>query len=345
MRTGIIYVPALGHNKVGHPEHNGRIKKITPFLEQQGVLGDLTLLTPRQATVEELSRAHDLSLIEHIRQTAQNGGGPLDYGDTYSTPESYDLARLAAGSTITAVSAILNGELDNAFALVRPPGHHAEYSNLSGFCLFNNVAVAARYAQKQPGIDRVLIIDFDVHHGNGTQDIFYLDDSVMFMSTHLFIPRMFYPGTGALDELGFSDGTGFTLNVPFMPYVGDAGYVAAFNEIIVPKARAFKPDLILVSAGYDAHWQDPLAMAGLSLTGYAHISRCLVELASDLANGRILFVLEGGYQINALQLGILNTFYALLGKDLIDDPLGTMPQNEQDVTDLLHTLKQTHLIY
>ncbi len=345
MRTGIIYAPAFGHNKVGHPEHNGRIKKITPFLDQHGILDDLTLLSPRTAMVNELSRAHDISLIERIRLTSQSGGGPLDYGDTYSTAESYDLACLAAGATLTAVSAILNGEIDNGFALVRPPGHHAEYANLSGFCLFNNVAVAARFAQTMPGIERVLIIDFDVHHGNGTQDIFYLDNSVMFMSTHLYIPRMFYPGTGAVDELGLSNGSGFTLNVPFMPYVGDIGYIAAFNEIVVPKAREFKPDLILVSAGYDAHWQDPLAMAGLSLTGYAQISRCLVDLAHELANGRILFVLEGGYQINALQLGILNTFYALLGQDMIEDPLGTMPQNEQDVTDLLHTIKQAHLIY
>lgn len=345
MSTGIIVSPAMAHNKIGHPEHNGRIGEIIPFLDAQGILADLTLLTPQHATIEQLKQAHDMGLIEHVRQTSQRGGGTLDLGDTYATPESYDLARLAAGSAITAVSAILNGDIDNGFALVRPPGHHAEYANISGFCLFNNVAVAARYAQTHPGIDRILIIDFDVHHGNGTQDIFYEDDSVMFMSTHLFIPRMFYPGTGALKETGRDGGSGYTLNVPMMPYIGDEGYGRVFHELILPKARQFQPDLILISAGYDAHWQDPLAMAGLSLTGYAQISRLLVAMAQELSNGRILFVLEGGYQIEALHFGILNTFNALIHKDNILDPLGAMPQNEQDVTELLHALKQTHLIY
>ncbi len=345
MRTGIVVAPAVAHNQIGHPEHNGRIADIIPFLDQHHVLDGLTLLTPQAATGEQLLRVHDLALIEHVRQTSQRGGGMLDAGDTYATAASYDLARLAAGSAITAVSAILAGKIDNGFALVRPPGHHAERANISGFCLFNNVAVAARYAQTFADVERVLIIDFDVHHGNGTQDIFYDDDSVMFISTHLFMPRMFYPGTGALAELGQSMGSGFTLNVPLMPYVGDVGYERVFKELISPKAREFKPDLILISAGYDAHWQDPLAMAGLSLTGYAQISRYLVQLAAELSNGRILFVLEGGYQINALHFGILNSFHALLGQDMIADPLGMMPQNEQDVTELLQTLKQTHLIY
>ncbi len=345
MSTGIVVTPAMGHNKIGHPEHNGRIREIVPFLDEQGILADLTFLTPQHATVEQLRQVHDDGLIEHVRQTSQRGGGTLDLGDTYATVASYDLARLAAGSAITAVSAILAGEIDNGFALVRPPGHHAEYATISGFCLFNNVAIAARYAQTHPDIERVLIVDFDVHHGNGTQDIFYQDDSVMFMSTHLFIPRMFYPGTGALKETGLNGGNGYTLNVPMMPYIGDQGYGRVFNELIFPKARQFQPDLILVSAGYDAHWQDPLAMAGLSLTGFAQISRQLVEMAQELSNGRILFILEGGYQIQALHFGILNTFNALIHKDNILDPLGSMPQNEQDVTDLLHTLKQTHLIY
>ena len=207
------------------------------------------------------------------------------------------------------------------------------------------MAAAARQAQAVHGVKRILILDFDVHHGNGTQDIFYDDDSVMFISTHLFLPRMFYPGTGDLKELGNGFGHGYTINVPLVPNVGDMGYGRIITELVAPLARQFRPELILISAGYDAHWQDPLAMAGLSLTGYAQMSRALVELAEELTNGRILFVLEGGYQVEALSYGILNTFYALTGQDHIIDPLGFMPHEEQDISHLLHQLKRHHLIY
>lgn len=345
MSTAVVYVPATAHTKSGHPENQGRIKQILPFLEQSGMLADLHLLPPVAASVKQLRRVHAPTLIERIREVATMGGGALDHGDTYATPESYELARLAAGGTITAVDQIMRGQAKNGFALVRPPGHHAEFSRISGFCLFNNVAAAARQAQIEHGVKRILILDFDVHHGNGTQDIFYDDDSVMFISTHLFLPRMFYPGTGSFEELGNGFGHGYTVNVPLMPNVGDVGYGRIFTELVLPLARQFKPELILVSAGYDAHWQDPLAMAGLSLTGYAQISRQLVNLADELTNGRILFVLEGGYQVQALSYGILNTFYALTGQDCIVDPLGHMPQAEQDISHLLHQLKRHHLIY
>ncbi|MCA9897095.1 MAG: histone deacetylase [Anaerolineales bacterium] len=345
MTTAVVYVPALDHTKSGHPENQGRIKQILPFLEQTGVLADVCLLEPEAATIPQLRRVHAPTLIERIREVTVTGGGLLDHGDTYATPQSFDLARLAAGATMTAVDAILTGQAKNGFALVRPPGHHAEYGRISGFCLFNNVAAAARQAQAVHGVKRILILDFDVHHGNGTQDIFYDDDSVMFISAHLFLPRMFYPGTGSFEELGNGFGHGYTVNVPLMPNVGDDGYGRILTELVYPLARQFKPELILVSAGYDAHWQDPLAMAGLSLRGYAHISRLLVELANELANGRILFVLEGGYQVQALSYGILNSFYALTGQDHIHDPIGPMPQAEQDISHLLHQLKRHHLIY
>jgi acetoin utilization deacetylase AcuC-like enzyme len=215
---------------------------------------------------------------------------------------------------------------------------------VSGFCLFNNVAAAARQAQAVHGAKRILILDFDVHHGNGTQDIFYEDDSVLFMSLHLFVPYAFYPGTGAMYESGTDEGLGYTVNVPLPPRVGDVGYSRIFTEVIGPKATQFKPDFILVSAGFDAHWQDPLAMGGLSLAGYAQIGRALTEMANELCSGRILFVLEGGYQLNALAYGVLNTVYALIGRDDVQDPLGPMPQPEQDVTELLHQLKERLLL-
>jgi acetoin utilization deacetylase AcuC-like enzyme len=345
MTTAAVYVPAVAHTKAGHPENQGRINQILPFLDKAGILAGINMLQPRPATIAQLRRVHAPALIERIREVSITGGGVLDLGDTYVTPESYALARMAAGSTIAVVDQILTGQAQNGFALVRPPGHHAEHNRVSGFCLFNNVAAAARQAQAVHGVKRILIVDFDVHHGNGTQDIFYDDESVMFISAHLFLPRMFYPGTGDLRESGNGFGHGYTVNVPLMPNVGDAGYGRIFQELVKPLAQQFKPELILVSAGYDAHWQDPLSMSGLSLTGYAEMSRTLVKLADELANGRILFVLEGGYQVQALSYGILNTFYALNGQVKIEDPLGKMPAEEQDISQLLRQLKRHHLIY
>ncbi|MBK8906104.1 MAG: histone deacetylase [Anaerolineaceae bacterium] len=345
MRTAAVYVPAIHHTKSGHPENEKRISHLLPFLEKEGVLANVQLLEPVLATMQQLRRVHAAPLIERVREVSAVGGGILDHGDTYATAQSYDLARLAAGSTIALVDRILIGKVKNGFALVRPPGHHAEYGRISGFCLFNNIAAAARQAQVVHGVKRILILDFDVHHGNGTQDIFYDDESVMFISTHLFMPRMFYPGTGDMQELGHGFGHGYTVNVPLVPNVGDAGYGRVLSELIIPMARQFKPELILVSVGYDAHWRDPLAMGGLSLTGYAQMSQALVALAEELANGRILFVLEGGYQLQALSYGILNTFYALLAQDKIEDPLGRSPREEQDISQLMRQLKRHHLIY
>lgn len=345
MSTVMVYAPAMGHTKQGHPEGSHRLAGLLPFLEEKGVLGHTVQLEPRHATAGEIERVHTRGLLEQVRRVSQQGGGVLDYGDTYATAVSYDLARLAVGGCLTAVDDIMAGRAQNGFALVRPPGHHAETDNISGFCLFNNVAAAARHAQVAHGLKRVMIVDFDVHHGNGTQDIFFGDNSVLFVSTHLYMPRLFYPGTGGLAEMGAGDGRGLTVNIPLPPHVGDAGYGRLFQELVLPKARDFRPELILVSAGFDAHWQDPLAMAGLSLTGYAHLSRWLVELARELGHGRILFVLEGGYQGQALAYGILNVFAALLGWDRIEDPLGAMPQAEANVTDLLNHLKALHLIY
>jgi acetoin utilization deacetylase AcuC-like enzyme len=307
-----------------------------------GVLTGVTAVAPQPATIEQLQRVHDIRLIQHIERVSQRGGGLLDQGDTYATAESYDLARLAAGACCAVLDRIMEGEAKNGFALVRPPGHHAEFSRVSGFCLFNNIAAAARQAQVVHGAKRVLIVDFDVHHGNGTQDIFYEDDTVLFTSLHLFTP-FFYPGIGSLREVGLQKGEGYTLNVPLPPQVGDAGYGRILDELVLPAARQFQPDIILVSAGFDAHWQDPLAMAGLSLTGYGRMAQTLVQLADELCQGRILFVLEGGYKLDVLRLGIANVFQALNGRNEIFDPIGPMPEPERDVTDLLEALRQRHL--
>ena len=343
MSSLLVYAPALAHTRAYHPESHHRLAAVLPHLEKFGVLQDLTPVEPLTATLEQLMRTHSADLIEHIQQVSWSGGGFLDHGDTYATPESFRLARLAAGGCCEAVDGVMTGRAKNGIALVRPPGHHAGFNSVSGFCLLNNTAVAARHAQEVHGAKRVAIVDFDVHHGNGTQEIFYLDDSVLFVSTHLFAP-FFYPGIGRSNEIGAGHGLGYTLNVPLPPYVGDEGYCRIMKELVLPKVAAFKPDLLLVSAGYDAHWQDPLAQGGLSLRGYARISRYLVEMANNMCNGRILFILEGGYELNVLNSGILNTVYALIGRDEIQDTIGPMPQQENDVTDLLSQLKARHLL-
>jgi acetoin utilization deacetylase AcuC-like enzyme len=283
-----------------------------------------------------------VGLVEYIKQMSAQGGGLLDGGDTYVTGESYELARLAAGGCMKAVDCILTSQAQNGFALVRPPGHHAETDRVSGFCLFNNVAAAARQAQVRHGKKKVAVIDFDVHHGNGTQDIFFEDDSVLFISVHLYAPY-FYPGIGGIHEIGVGRGRGFTLNVPFPPLVGDTGYNLVFDEVIEPRLAKFKPEFLLVSAGFDAHWNDPLAMAGLSLTGYAAITRKILGYVDRFCNGQVLFVLEGGYEFDVLSTGIVNTFRALLGRDLIDDPIGPMPRPEHNINRLLDTLKRHYL--
>ena len=344
MSTLLVYAPAMAHTKQNHPESHDRMVPLMPALEKEDVLPSLTAVSPTLATTEQLTRVHTLNLIELIRQTSLQGGGLLDYGDTYATPESYELARLAAGGCCLAVDQIMTEQVSNGIALVRPPGHHAESDRVSGFCLFNNIAIAARQAQQAHGVKRLVILDFDVHHGNGTQEIFYQDDTVLFISIHLYAP-FFYPGIGSLTEVGNAQGQGFTLNVPLPPYVGDVGYGRILHEIVYPRIVQFEPELLLISAGFDAHWQDPLAMAGLSLTGYAHMARALLDMADSLTNGRALFILEGGYKRDVLVYGILNVIYALVGQDNILDPIGPMNQPEQDITSLLDRLKRQHLLF
>jgi acetoin utilization deacetylase AcuC-like enzyme len=208
-----------------------------------------------------------------------------------------------------------------------------------GFCLFNNIAVAARAALAKDGIRRVFIADFDVHHGNGTQDIFANDPNVFYFSTHQY---PYYPGTGAMRDVGREAGAGTVLNVPLPTRVGDQGYARVFGELVWPLAERFNPDVFLVSAGYDGHWNDPLAHMNLSLTGYAHMQRELVRMADELSEGRIVFALEGGYQLDALAYGVSNAFYAMLGEDVIIDPMGSSPRPERSLGSLIEDLQEVH---
>jgi len=248
---------------------------------------------------------------------------------------------MAAGGVVAATGAVLNEEVRNAFALVRPPGHHALRGRGMGFCLFNNVAIAARYALADRNLERVLIMDFDVHHGNGTQDEFEADPAVMYISTHQY---PYYPGTGHWNERGYGQGEGTIVNVPLHGGVGNEGFARIFQEVVEPVAWRFQPQLILVSAGYDAHWDDPLAHMQLSIGGYVSIAQSLKHLADDLCEGRIVFTLEGGYHLDALAYSILNTF-AVLQEDgdwKLVDPLGPSPHREQPVDLIIEQVRRAH---
>ncbi|MBL7065428.1 MAG: histone deacetylase [Anaerolineae bacterium] len=339
MDTAYVYDPIyLEHDLPSHPENARRLKRILSALEDEGMLARLRALEPRPATAGELRRVHTREYIERVRRKAQAGGGYLD-PDTYVSPRSFDAAVMAAGGVVRVVEAVLAGEVANGFALVRPPGHHATATQAMGFCLFNNVAVAARAVLSREGVERVFIADFDVHHGNGTQDAFADDPAVFYFSTHQY-PH--YPGTGFWSETGYGAGEGTVLNVPLPPGVGDAGYAQVFAELVWPLAERFQPDLILVSAGYDAHWSDPLAHMNLSLTGYTWLERELVRIAEQLCDGQIVFTLEGGYQLDVLACGVLNAFYVMLGEDTIADPLGPSPRPERPVDALVARLREVH---
>ncbi len=343
MTTAFVYAPALDHNEEGHPENNQRGPAVEEALKKHDVWEQLIHLQPREATYEELVAAHDYRVIDHVQEISLRGGGRIDQ-DTYVTAESYSLASLAAGSVIVTADAIMAGKAKNGFTLVRPPGHHAESQRPGGFCLFNNVAVGARHLQaKYPDINKVLILDFDVHHGNGTQDIFYHDHTVYFLSIQQ-CDGFIYPGSGTLGEIGLGNGKHYTLNVPLPAGVGNDGYAAIFAEIVAPAVRRFDPDFIIVSAGYDAHWVDPLASTLVSAEGFSRMSHTLVQLAEELCHGRILFVQEGGYVLPALAYGVLNTVYALQGEMMCLDPLGPNDQPETDITKLLADIKALHLI-
>lgn len=340
--TALTYVPSLAHTRRSHPENHARVEGLLRFFDSEGLLTDLQQVDARPADAGLLARVHSKGMLEEIRQACLRGAKRMD-ADTYVTSESYELARLAAGGCCGIIDALYDGRVQNGLAIVRPPGHHAERDRVGGFCLINNVAIATRYAQLAYDVRRVLIVDFDVHHGNGTQDIFYSDGDVLFVSLHLFHP-FFYPGSGAADEMGSGPGKGMTLNVPFPADVGDSGYTRALKELVIPRARAFIPQLILVSAGFDAHWRDPLARASLTLRGYAEICQELNLLAAELCQGHILYVLEGGYDREALHYGLLNLANSLLGRDAIYDPLGAGPEGERDVTKLLVKLQKLHLL-
>ncbi len=309
-RTALLRSPAfLGHETGGHPEAPRRIAAIEAALTAADLLAGRPEVHFRPSGLAPLERVHDLAYLDTLEELALAGGGALD-ADTLVRRDSWDVALLGAGAAVAAVDAVLDGRAEAAFALVRPPGHHATPTRGMGFCLVNNAAVAAAHALSR-GLERVLIVDWDVHHGNGTQDAFWERREVLFASLHQW---PLYPGTGAADERGGGAGLGFTLNVPLPPGTGDAAFLAAFDAAVAPAAHAYEPELVVVSAGFDAHAADPLAGMRLSEAGFAALGRRVAGLAEAFAGGRLVALLEGGYDPPALGRSVAATLRAFDGE-------------------------------
>jgi len=310
-KTGFVYhTDYLKHDMgAGHPESPERLRAIVARLDQGGVMPRLVRIDPVAAADEWITQVHKPSYVAALKQHAPDTGRVMLDADTSMSPGSLPAAYLAAGGALAAADAIMAGRVDNAFCAVRPPGHHAEQDRAMGFCLFNNVAIAARYFQRRHGLARVLIVDWDVHHGNGTQHSFDDDSSVLFFSTHQY-PH--YPGTGRATERGCGKGEGATINVPMEVGEGDEAYLAVFQKVLVPAADDFKPDVVIISAGFDAHRDDPLASMGLTETGYAELTRVVARIARRHSKGRILSSLEGGYNLQALSASVEQHVTALL---------------------------------
>ena len=309
--TGLVYHSAyLEHDMgSGHPESPNRLRAIMQQLEQSGTMARLTKIEARKAEDEWLTQIHSPGYVLSLNRHAPTSGHVSLDADTSMSPGSLNAAYLAAGGVLAAVDAIMAQEVDHVFCAVRPPGHHAEAGRAMGFCLLNNVAIAARYVQKKYGVTRVLIVDWDVHHGNGTQHSFEDDPSVLFFSTHQY-PH--YPGTGRGIERGKGAGTGFTVNVPMEAGEGDEEYHTIFLKSLVPAAEAFKPEFVIISAGFDAHRDDPLANMGLTEAGYTDLTNIVAGIAKRHAQGRILSSLEGGYNLTALARSVDAHINALL---------------------------------
>lgn len=301
-KTGFVYhSDYLNHDTgPGHPERPDRLRASLAALQGSDVWEQLHPIEPTPASVAQIAYAHNPAYSEHIRLHCEREI-PLTY-DTTVCHESFEIALLSTGGVLRAADAVATGVVQNAFAMVRPPGHHATPGQSMGFCLFNNIAVTARYLQREHGVGKVAIVDWDVHHGNGTQDIFYEDASVFFFSVH---QSPLYPGTGSRRERGSGKAHGTTLNVPMSLGSGDDEYTKVFTDILIPTLRAFAPEFLLISAGFDAHYLDPLASTEITADGFATLTELMLAFAEETTSGRVVSALEGGYSLEGISESVV----------------------------------------
>ena len=296
-RTAVVFSPIYYQHNPGrsHPESAKRLAAIVSELKKNKLSRgkNWQFVEPEKARIKDVALVHDPEYIKLVEAVCKSGGGLLDSGDTVASPESFNVALYAVGGTLKAVKLVMEKRFENAFALVRPPGHHAEKFRAFGFCVFNNIAIAARFLLKKFGLKRILILDIDAHHGNGTQEVFYETNKVLYISLHQD-PRDF-PGTGFIDEIGEGEGLGYNVNIP-LPYgTGDQTYLKAVREIATPIIYQYKPQFMLISAGLDGHYTDPVASLSLSALCYQKVYEIIMNLASEICDGRLVSVLEGGY--------------------------------------------------
>ena len=312
MTCGLVYDSFFekhltGH---GHPERPERTSRVYKEMTKAGLIEKAIKLEAQACKEDYLEFAHDREYLTQAKRDIEQGLATLSTGDTQICKKSWEVARLATGGVLHAVHQVAKGKIDRAFCLTRPPGHHATPSKGMGFCIFNHVALAARYAQKELGMGKILIVDWDVHHGNGTQDIFYEDETVFFLSTH---QSPWYPGTGSKEETGKGKGLGYTLNFPFPAGSGRSEIVeGAFGLDLTKKIKGFRPELILISAGFDSRRGDPLGQFRLQDKDFADLTRLIVGLANEHCEGKVVSVLEGGYELDGLAKASLAHFSALL---------------------------------
>jgi len=314
LRTGFVYDPRFLLHETGgdHPECPDRLRVIVQFLEQSGLMAQLVPIKAEKAKQRWIEAVHHIRYMMRFEESCAFGMPSLDHDENGICFETYDVAMLAVGGVLKAVDAVMAGEVDNAFCAIRPPGHHAESDRAMGFCFLNNVAIAARYLREQWQVERIAIIDFDVHHGNGTQHIFEREKEVFYYSIHEH-PSFAYPGTGRDFDVGFDEGEGFTKNSPILPGRGDTEYMRRLTDDLLPAMEAFEPQFLLLSAGFDAHVDDMMSGTTLSTAGYDFISKLLMDLAARFAGGRVVSVLEGGYQLDILPLLVANHIRHLAG--------------------------------
>jgi acetoin utilization deacetylase AcuC-like enzyme len=300
-RTGLVLDDRyqLHDTGQGHPERAERLAAIAKRLEQDGITSRTVRIPPKPADLESIAQIHDRRYIERVREACEHGERYIDTPDSAICTRSYEIALLAVGGLLELADAVATGRCANGFAAVRPPGHHAERNRSMGFCLFNNVAIAAKHLQQKHGYQKILIVDWDVHHCNGTQHSFDRDPTVFVCSLHQH-PSTCYPGTGWPHEIGEGRAKGTKMNLPMSPGLGDEAYRRAFQESFLPAARKFRPNFILISTGFDAHTRDPLAGMNLTIEGFNYMQRATLDLAAEQCGGRAVSTLEGGYNLQAL---------------------------------------------